>query len=55
MSISDKKIRCSIVIEKKDKVIIEKIAEQNDRSVNYIINLAVKDYIKKNMPDKDND
>lgn len=53
MSISENKIRCSLVMEKKDRAIIEKIAEQNDRSINYVINQAIKDYIKRNMPNKE--
>jgi len=53
MSISDSKIRCSLVIEKKDKYAIENIAQKNDRSVNYVINQAIKEYIKKTMPDKE--
>lgn len=52
MSISDNKVRCSLVIEKKDKLAIEDIAQKNDRSVNYIINQAIKEYIKKNIPDE---
>ena len=53
VSISDSKIRCSLVIDKKDKSIIEKIAEQNDRSINYVINQAIKEFIKRNVPDKE--
>lgn len=53
MSISDTKTRCSLVMEKHDKAIIEKIAFKNDRSVNYIINQAIKEYIKKNTPDEE--
>ena len=50
MSISDNKVRCSLVIEKQDKLVIEEIAKKNDRSVNYVINLAIKEYIKKMYP-----
>ncbi len=50
MSISDNKVRCSLVIEKQDKLAIEEIAKKNDRSVNYVINLAIKEYIKKMYP-----
>ena len=52
MSISDTKIRCSLVIEKSDKAIIEEIAMKNDRSLNYVINQAIKEYIKRNAPIK---
>ena len=53
MSISDSKIRCSLVIDKKDKTILESMAKKDDRSVNYIINQAIKEFIKKNLPDKE--
>lgn len=48
MAISDSKQRMSLVIEKNDKVILEDIAKENDRSVNYVINQAIKEFIKKN-------
>lgn len=47
MAISDSKQRMSLVIEKNDKAILEDIAKENDRSVNYVINQAIKDFIKK--------
>lgn len=47
MAISDSKQRMSLVIEKNDKVILEDIAKENDRSVNYVINQAIKEFIKK--------
>lgn len=50
MAISDSKQRMSLVIEKNDKAILEDIAKENDRSVNYVINQAIKDFIKKNTP-----
>lgn len=37
----------SLVIEKNDKAILEDIAKENDRSVNYVINQAIKEFIKK--------
>ncbi len=52
MSISDNKIRCSLVIDKKDKSAIEDIAKRDDRSINYIINQAIKEFIKKASSDK---
>ena len=33
--------------EKNDKAILEDIAKENDRSVNYVINQAIKEFIKK--------
>lgn len=48
MSISESKIRMSLVIDKSDKELLEKIAKTDDRSVNYTINKAIKEYIKKN-------
>ena len=53
MAISDAKQRMSLVIEKNDKITLEDIAKKNDRSVNYVINQAIKEYIKKNVPDKE--
>lgn len=54
MSISDNKTRCSLVIEKEDKAILEQIAKNKERSLNYVINKAIKAYIKENLPDKKN-
>ena len=53
MSISDNKVRCSLVMEKSDKIILEGMAKKNDRSINYIINQAIKEFIKKNVPNKE--
>ena len=47
MAISDSKQRMSLVIEKNDKAMLEDIAKENDRSVNYVINQAIKEFIKK--------
>ena len=55
MAISDLKQRMSLVIEKNDKTILEDIARENDRSVNYVINQAIKEYIKRNVPDKEDE
>ena len=52
MAISNSKQRMSLVIEKKDKAILEDIAKENDRSVNYVINQAIKEFIEKKTPDK---
>lgn len=48
MSISDSKIRMSLVIDKTDKAKVEEIAKREDRSTNYIICKAIKEYIAKN-------
>jgi hypothetical protein len=53
MAISDSKQRMSLVIEKSDKIILESMAKKDDRSVNYVINQAIKEFIKKNLPDKE--
>ena len=37
----------SYMKEKNDKAILEDIAKENDRSVNYVINQAIKEFIKK--------
>lgn len=39
----------SLVIDKSDKEALEKIAKADDRSVNYTINKAIKEYIKQNI------
>ncbi len=46
MSISNSKTRYSLVIEKNNKKILEDIAKKNDRSLNYMINLAIKEFIE---------
>lgn len=51
MAISDTKQRMSLVIEKKDKLILEDMAKKDDRSVNYVINQAIKEFIRKNAPE----
>lgn len=53
MAISDTKTRMSLIIEKNNKKILENMAKADDRSVNYIINQAIKEFIKKNSPDKE--
>jgi len=49
MSIASDKIRVSIVIEKEDKLKLEKLAKTDDRSLNYVINKAIKEYLN-NFP-----
>lgn len=48
MTISSDKIRMSLVIDKKDKTELEKIAKIQERSVNYCINKAIKKYLEEN-------
>lgn len=50
MSIANDKTRTSIVIDKTDKEILEKLAKADDRSFNYIVNRAIKQYIKSQDP-----
>ena len=49
MSISSNKTRTTITIEKQDKEFLEQIAKVNDRSLNYIINKALKQFISENI------
>lgn len=53
MTISSSKIRMSLVIDKADKTELEKIAKAQERSVNYCINKAIKKYLEKNLPSKE--
>lgn len=48
MSISENKTRMSLVLEKKDKALLEDIAKKQERSVNYCICKAIKQYISNN-------
>ncbi len=52
MAISNTKQRMSLVIEKNDKLLLDDIAKKEDRSVNYVINQAIKEHIKRTLPDK---
>lgn len=46
MAISDKRTRISLTIEKEDRKILEELAEKDERSLTYVINKAIKEYIK---------
>lgn len=48
MAIAETKTRMSLVIDKNDKAQLEEIATQQERSVNYCICKAIKQYIKEN-------
>lgn len=41
----------TIRINENDRKHIEQIAKANDRSISYIVNQAIKEYIKRNVPD----
>lgn len=45
MSIAETKTRMSLVIDKADKALLEDIAKEQERSVNYCICKAIKEYI----------
>lgn len=49
MSISTNKTRTTITIEKQNKEVLEQIAKADDRSFNYIINKALKQFIDQNL------
>lgn len=44
--IAENKARISFLIDKSDKQKLEYIAQKQDRSVSYIINLAITKYLK---------
>ncbi len=46
-------INLTIRIDENDKKTIEQFAKKNDRSINYYVNQAIKEFIKKNVPDKE--
>ena len=45
-------VSLTIRIDENDKKMIEQFAEKDDRSINYIVNQAIKRYIKENISDK---
>ncbi|MWF62670.1 DNA-binding protein [Staphylococcus haemolyticus] len=47
MAISDKKTRTLITLEKTDKEKLEKIAKQENRSFNNLVETVLKDYLNK--------
>lgn len=48
MSIASDKTRISLVIDKEDKTKLEEIAKADDRTLSYIVNKAIKEYLKRN-------
>lgn len=47
MSISDKKTRTLLTLEKKDKEKLEKLAKSQNRSLNNLIETVLKEYLAK--------
>lgn len=47
MSISDKKTRTTLTLEKKDKERLEKLAKSQNRSLNNLIETVLKEYLAK--------
>lgn len=45
--ISDEKTRYSLTLNKNDKIELEKIAKQENRSLNNLIETILKDYLSK--------
>lgn len=48
MAISDKKTRTILTIEKTDKEKLEKLAKEQNRSLNNLIETVLKEYLAKN-------
>lgn len=46
-------VNLTIRIDENDKKTIEQFAKKNDRSINYYVNQAIKEFIKKNLLDKE--
>ena len=46
-------VSLTIRIDEDDKKTIEQFAKKDNRSINYIVNQAIKEFIKKNLPDKE--
>ena len=42
-------VSLTIRIDENDKKSIEQLAKEDDRSISYIVNQAIKEYIKKNL------
>lgn len=46
-------VNLTIRLDENDKKIIEQFAKENDRSINYYVNQAIKEFIKRNLPNKE--
>ncbi len=44
-------VSLTIRIDENDKKVIEELAKKDDRSISYIVNQAIKDFIKKSASD----
>lgn len=47
MAISDNKTRTLLTLEKKDKTLLERIAKDENRSLNNLIETVIKEYLNK--------
>lgn len=47
MTVSENKTRVSIVIDKEDKVKLDAIAKSQERSINFLINKAIKEWLNR--------
>ncbi len=47
-------VSLTIRIDEHDKKTIEQFAKKDDRSISYVVNQAIKEFIKKNVPNKEN-
>lgn len=45
-------VSLTIRIDENDKKVIEQLAKKDDRSISYIVNQAIKEFIKENTPDR---
>lgn len=46
-------VSLTIRIDEHDKKIVEQLAKEDDRSISYIVNQAIKEFIKKNVLGKE--
>ncbi len=46
-------VSLTIRIDENDRRCIEQIAKNDDRSISYVVNKAIKEYIQKTLPDKE--
>lgn len=44
-------VSLTIRIDENDKKIIEQLAKKDDRSISYVVNQAIKEFIRKNAPE----
>lgn len=45
-------VSLTIRIDENDKKTIEQFAKKDDRSINYVVNQAIKEFIQKTSPNK---